>query len=150
MDQLTPSTYFLITFFTALLLYYFVPFPLSINVSLLQFIGIGLLLIALTLNTLAFQAFQKYATPYAPFKHAKTLITTGIFAHSRNPVYLALVIIQISFGFVLNSVLFFVSSMILFTLLNHTIIPNEEKMLNESFGDEYVEYKERVGRWILL
>jgi len=91
---------------------------------------------------------KSHATPHAPFEKATKLITIGIFKLSRNPVYLALIIVQVGFGFIVNSSWFFVTSTILFILLNHYIIPNEEKMLAESFGEEYGEYKGRVGRWV--
>jgi len=152
LSTLTPSTYFLITFTIALFLHFIFPIYLSdlITVNLLQAIGIILLLIALTFNTLAFRAFKAHATPHDPFSQASSLITTGIFKLSRNPVYLALILVEFAFGFIVDSGWFIGTSIVLFILLNHFIIPNEEKMLEESFEKEYREYKGRVGRWVRL
>jgi|GEM_PF-1888733 len=68
LSTLTPSTHFLITFLIAFILHFAFPIYLStfISVNLLQAIGIILLLIALTFNTLAFRAFNPTSTPKPP------------------------------------------------------------------------------------
>ncbi|MEA2029882.1 MAG: isoprenylcysteine carboxylmethyltransferase family protein [Campylobacterota bacterium] len=106
--------------------------------KLLQLIGIT------TINRLD----TKYPSLFKSNATNKAFITTGIFRFTRNPVYLALIIVQIGFGFIVDSGWFFVMVLMLFALLNHYIIPNEEKMLEESFGEEYWEYKGRVRRWV--
>jgi len=147
----TPSMHFLVAFSIAMALHVIAPLSLFfIDTTLLRFIGIVLLLVALILNTLALTAFKAHATPHAPFATPTALITTKIFAYSRNPVYLALVIVEVGFGFIVDSGWFFVMALMLFVSLNRYIIPNEERILQESFAEAYAEYKQRVGRWVSL
>lgn len=75
------------------------------------------------------------------------LITTGVFAFSRNPIYTA-------FGFVLSGQFFIYSSWILLVYiiagiwLFHRQVLLEEEFLKKHFGKEYIEYYKRVRRYI--
>lgn len=75
------------------------------------------------------------------------LINTGLFRHSRNPVYLGLIIQSLAvFLLILN-----LTTLILFVLLLADlilIISSEEKFLEKQFGKEYLSYKKKVRRFI--
>ena len=76
-----------------------------------------------------------------------TLITTGIFFYTRNPMYLGLLLIVIStlmfFGawFGLIVVCFFI------WYINTYQIQPEEEALQKLFGDQFTEYSKKVRRW---
>jgi len=73
------------------------------------------------------------------------LLTTGMFACSRNPIYSCwIVLILPAIGLICNNWLFFVSAaaMCAATLL---LVKEEEKQLLQVFGEEYNKYKNRVG-----
>ncbi|MCB1937072.1 MAG: isoprenylcysteine carboxylmethyltransferase family protein [Nitrosomonas sp.] len=94
--------------------------------------------------------FYKHNTTLNPLKPelASTLIKTGLYQYSRNPIYCGLVLILIGWGvYLLNlasifCVILFVSYLNLFQ-----IIP-EEKSLAYKFGNEFEMYKRSVNRWI--
>ena len=77
-----------------------------------------------------------------------TLITTGIFSITRNPMYLGLFFVTFStvlfFGswFVIIILMFFV-----WYITKFQIIPEEEAM-EKLFGVKYDEYRQKVRRWI--
>ena len=74
------------------------------------------------------------------------LVTTGIFSISRNPAFLAFDLTYL--GILL---MFFNFLLLIFTLfaavMLHLQILNEEKHLEEKFGEEYLRYKEKTGRY---
>jgi protein-S-isoprenylcysteine O-methyltransferase Ste14 len=73
------------------------------------------------------------------------LLTTGMFACSRNPIYSCwIVLILPAIGLICNNWLFFVSTVVMFaaTIL---LVKEEEKQLLQVFGEEYNKYKNRVG-----
>ncbi|MEM7291268.1 MAG: isoprenylcysteine carboxylmethyltransferase family protein, partial [Pseudomonadota bacterium] len=72
----------------------------------------------------------------------------GIYNFSRNPMYLGLSFVLTGFGLWLGNfaALFLVPCFVAY-ITRFQIIP-EEEILHEKFGTEYVEYCERVGRWI--
>lgn len=86
--------------------------------------------------------------PLNPEKSSK-LVEEGIYKFTRNPMYLGMAIILISFGVYLGNI-FNVINIILFVLYmnKYQIIP-EEKALTQLFGDEFIAYKSKVRRWLL-
>lgn len=80
-------------------------------------------------------------------KHPDKLITTGIFAYTRNPIYVA-------FGFVLLGEFLIQPHVILLIYviagiaLFHRQVLREEAFLREQYGEEYVTYAKRVRRYL--
>lgn len=85
--------------------------------------------------------------PHVPHK-TSSVVSTGIYRYSRNPMYLALVLLLLVEGLVLKnwSMLFVVWGFIVY--LNRFQITPEERALEIKFGQEYIDYKKRVRRWI--
>ena len=83
-----------------------------------------------------------------PPRETTVLVTSGMYRYSRNPMYLGLVLLTIAatifFGTWLGIVIV-VAFIFLLNLLQ--IIPEEEALL-DIFGEEYIEYKKKVRRWI--
>ncbi|MFA4960661.1 MAG: isoprenylcysteine carboxylmethyltransferase family protein [Candidatus Pacearchaeota archaeon] len=84
---------------------------------------------------------------YYIFYKETGLITKNVYAISRNPTYFfGFVAI---FGIVLMTLSWEIFVMlILLLVLTDRIVKNEEKFLKEKFGKKYLEYRERVRRWI--
>jgi len=77
----------------------------------------------------------------------KSLAKTGIFAYVRNPMYLGTPLIFIAFIFLTLSLISIVPLVITLFLFNH-MVKFEEKDLEKIFGQEYLEYKKKVPRWL--
>ena len=74
------------------------------------------------------------------------LITTGIFHISRNPAFLGFDLMYL--GILLMFFNFFLLLFSLFAgIMLHLQILNEEKFLEERFGEEYIKYKSKTGRY---
>lgn len=80
--------------------------------------------------------------------HAEGLVTSGIFSHCRNPLYVGNIGVAIGMGIASNSILFFsfITPMILFIYI--TIVAAEENFLRNKFGSEYDAYTGKVNRWL--
>ena len=76
------------------------------------------------------------------------LVISGPYARSRNPMMLAWTHIYVGIALVANSV-WIVALLALVILFTHFVdIPNEEQFLENQFGNEYVEYRRRVRRYL--
>lgn len=111
-------------------------------VGILLFLGVVLLSIALA------KAFKRHGTPPDPEKEATAIVDTGPFQFSRNPAYLAAVILQISLGFLFNNAWILVMTIPAIFVIHYVVVLREEAYLEDKFGDEYLAYKRRVRRWV--
>lgn len=75
------------------------------------------------------------------------LVTTRIFAWTRNPVYLAFDLLAVG-TLLLQGRLIFLLLAAVFVLMIHETICREERFLSEQYGDAYRDYCARVGRYV--
>ncbi|MGC4036400.1 MAG: isoprenylcysteine carboxylmethyltransferase family protein [Chitinophagaceae bacterium] len=80
--------------------------------------------------------------------YAEDLVTTGIFAHCRNPLYVGNILILAGLGIASNSIIFLAIFLPLFLFFYQCIVLAEENFLRGKFGEEYNAYCQRVNRWI--
>lgn len=78
--------------------------------------------------------------------YADRLVQEGIFAHSRNPMYLGNLLVIVGFALIHNSPWFYVVGLPFFFFAYLCIIATEESFLRRKFGDEYEAYCTRVNR----
>lgn len=148
--KLTPSALFIMTFILGLLLFWILPWHLTIYMEseTIRVTGIVILLLSFTINILAYREFKKYMTPHAPFVTPKVLIQKGIFTLSRNPVYLALVLAESGLAFIFNTPWLLFSALVLFILLDTMSVRDEEKVLKSVFKKDYEYYQQKTRRWL--
>jgi protein-S-isoprenylcysteine O-methyltransferase Ste14 len=80
--------------------------------------------------------------------YAEGLVTTGIFTHVRNPLYIGNVLMLWGAGVFANSLIFSIFIMPLFLYIYQCIILAEEEFLRSKFGLVFVDYTKKVNRWI--
>ena len=93
-------------------------------------------------------AFRKAATTIIPFEESSSLVVSGLYRYSRNPMYVGMVVILIGVAVLTGSVSPFVGPVLFVPILNARVIRHEEAMLEAQFGQAYRDYKSRVRRWI--
>ena len=97
-----------------------------------------------------FNMFKSYGEDPVPTSLTNRIIKTGIFAYTRNPIYLSFVLFFFSMFLVFENVMYFLSAIIIAFWLHHWVIKIEEEYLLENFSDEYERYKNSVKRWIFF
>jgi protein-S-isoprenylcysteine O-methyltransferase Ste14 len=112
-------------------------------------IPLGLLLIVITLVILYFslREFTKVNEDPVPTSPSNLIITNSIYAYSRNPMYLGLLILQIGLGMLLSVIHITFFALFTYLVLKYYVIIPEEKYLEEKFSEEYLSYKISVRRW---
>lgn len=110
--------------------------------------GIIPLMLGMTLNISADRAFKKIGTTVKPFEVSTTLVTSGVFRYSRNPMYLGMVMILTGVAFLLGALSPFIIIPIFAITMDRVFIVSEENMLDQRFGGKWQQYKENVRRWI--
>lgn len=80
--------------------------------------------------------------------YADDLVTEGIFAHCRNPLYVGNILIVAGLGLMSNSLLFNLIATPLFVFMYVAIVSAEEAFLRGKFGAAYDAYARDVNRWL--
>ena len=80
--------------------------------------------------------------------YAEQLVTTGIFNHCRNPLYVGNILMLLGVGVLSNSLLYVGVIMPLFLIIYQAIVLAEENFLRNKFGASFDQYCSRVNRWI--
>ena len=97
-----------------------------------------------------FNMFKSYDENPLPSSTTDRIIKTGIFAYTRNPIYLAIVMFLLSMFLVFENVMYFLSAVGLAIWLHNYVIKLEENSLLNKFSDEYGQYMKAVKRWIFF
>ena len=110
--------------------------------------GIVFLILAPTLAWSALVAMKTAGTNVNPAKPALTIVRGGPFRFTRNPMYLALCLLQVALGFFLNDWITLVFVVPLALIFHYGVILREERYLAAKFGEPYLELKREVRRWL--
>lgn len=149
-DKLTPLGWFLLLLLLGGALHLMLPWHFSAYTDLFyaRFFGIKALCVSGLINVVALRAFTKHGTPYAPDAKPAMLLEKGIFAISRNPVYLALVLAMVGLSGVLDAIWLLAAAAVLWLALDRRVIPREEATLLDTFGPDYETYRGVTRRWL--
>jgi protein-S-isoprenylcysteine O-methyltransferase Ste14 len=95
-------------------------------------------------------AFRRAKTTVNPMKpdSASSLVVTGIYGVTRNPMYLGLFVILIGWAIFLSNALGFVCLALFILYMNRFQIEPEERALAFLFGKDFAAYRSRVRRWL--
>jgi protein-S-isoprenylcysteine O-methyltransferase Ste14 len=102
----------------------------------------------LVLNGWFLKTIRKADVPLRTDKPVPRLTTEGPFRYSRNPSYLALVMIYAGIASLRNSLWVMLLLAPVVMVMQREVIGREESYLERTFGEEYLTYKVRVRRWV--
>ncbi|MGF1698016.1 isoprenylcysteine carboxylmethyltransferase family protein [Vibrio lamellibrachiae] len=94
-----------------------------------------------------FRRAQTTVNPVKP-ETASSIVDSGIFSYTRNPMYLGLFIFLFGIGYWQQNWISLAMSYSFVLYMNHFQIKPEERALEKIFGAEYMDYKQRVRRWV--
>ncbi len=92
--------------------------------------------------------FKKVDTAICPTSKSDYLVTSGIFRVTRNPMYLGMIAMLFAMAIFVGTLPFYLAGLAYFVIINNFFCPYEENKLAQSFGDSYLSYKSKVGRWL--
>ncbi|MFH4829852.1 methyltransferase family protein [Vibrio diabolicus] len=123
---------------------------LNISVPFVEVVVGGLTLLSGYMGIAGVYEFHKVKTTVNPVKPdtASSVVRTGVFAFSRNPMYMALLLLIIAIGLWWQHLSVVLCSVVFVSYMNRFQIKPEERVLERLFGEGYVDYKNHVRRWI--
>ena len=139
-----------IPFLVGVALQFVIPLSLSQGIvrQVLILAGIVLIIIGISFVILARREFAQYGQPTDPGHPTGKVVKTGVFALSRNPLYLGGSIFLLGIALLLNTLWAIVMLVLSIIICHYVLIIPEERYLARKFGDEYEEYIASVRRWL--
>lgn len=114
----------------------------------LHLVGILPLGAGFAVTVAAARHFRRVKTNIRPFRKPDRLVVDGLYAFTRNPMYLGLALMLLGAAVLFNDLFSFVFPVIFLLVANGWYINFEERAAAEQFGEAYEEYRRRVRRWI--
>lgn len=117
---------------------------------LLNLFGVFLIIVSPIIFFSSRNAFDAYEENPLPHTETDKIIKTGIYAYSRNPIYLSFVLFHFGMFLTFENIMNFLCSLGLFFWLNNYVIIEEEKYLSKKFEQEFSRYCQSVKKWIFF
>ncbi|WP_417418721.1 methyltransferase family protein [Hoeflea sp.] len=130
----------------AIILDFIVPWPLEFNG--IQTLGALLIVVAFGIDLWAMRTLHDSQTTILPNRGSSHLVAHGPFAYSRNPIYLANMLLLAGIGCLLMNAWFLLLAPIDGIMTYFLAIRREESHLLAKFGYQFEDYCRRVRRWI--
>lgn len=113
--------------------------------SMLGWVCVPLALVGLVVGR---RQFAKADAEIMTFNAPRNLVTEGLFAYSRNPMYFSMLLLLFGAALLAGHWAGLLFPLIFFIAANWWYIPFEERAADEVFGESYRQYRSRVRRWI--
>ena len=111
-------------------------------------LAIVFFVVSMALAGWAVLTFWNKHTTIDPSAKPNTLVVSGPYRLSRNPMYLGLLLLLLSYTFWQGIAVFFLAPLTFFLIMDKYVIPQEEKTVKQTIGGEYDLYRRSVRRWL--
>lgn len=145
--RMMPTTYFIILLLSSPGCHFVFPI-LRFIFPPYHYLGLGLIIFGIIINLWTDSLFKQKQTTVKPYEIPNIFVVSGPFKLSRHPMYLGMVSILLGAAIFLGSLIAFAFPLIFVMIMERRFIPLEEKNLEKKFGNQYIDYKKRVRRWI--
>ena len=121
-----------------------VPAPVRITLAIAITLLGGVFSIA---GVVSFRRAKTTVNPMKP-ERASSLVTSGIYTITRNPMYVGLLLVLVGWAVFLSSAVALAGPVAFFFYIGQFQIAPEERVLAKMFGSEYAEYQTKLRRWL--
>ena len=115
-----------------------------------RILSVSLWIIGAIVSGLGIVSFRRARTTVNPMKpdSASSLVTSGIYRRTRNPMYLGFLMVLLGWAVFLSNALAFLVLPAFIFYMNRFQIEPEENALHALFGRQFAAYRSRVRRWL--
>ena len=140
----------IVTLFFGLWIYFSKDYFFSFEYKFLGTLSYMCFLIGLIILILAVNSFKKQNTTVNPIKieNASSLVTSGVFEYSRNPMYLGMAMILFGLALMFNVIGGTLFTLLFTVYMTKFQIKPEEKVMEKLFGEDFLQYKQNVRMWL--
>ncbi len=110
--------------------------------------GTALIVLGLANDVWCALTLSRHSTTILPHRAVATLVTSGPYRFSRNPIYVSELVMTLGCGLLLRSPAIVLLIPMLFFALTKLAIEPEERHLREKFGEAFERFRARTPRWL--
>jgi protein-S-isoprenylcysteine O-methyltransferase Ste14 len=115
----------------------------------LAWIAGGVLLLAGLALLFSFEReFHRKQTAANPWRPTTAIATDGPYRLTRNPAYVGMALVYVGIALLAQALWVLVPLPLVLLVIDRGVIAREERYLERKFGQEYLDYKSRVRRWV--
>jgi len=144
---IAPPLLFVIPIVASLALEWLLPTSF-IHGSLRWVPGVLLTIAGIALSVGGFLTQKRAGTDPFPYHPSTRIVAHGPYRFSRNPIYFGFALLTLGLAILVNSAWMLLAVPIGLVLIDRLVITREERYLERKFGEEYLNYKRSVRRWI--
>lgn len=111
-------------------------------------LGALLVLLGIAVNIPAVLKFKANDENVIPWTGSETIIVSGVYRFTRNPMYLGMSLISLGIAIWAGSYAMVSTALLASVIIDRLVIVREEYYLEKRFGQSYADYKRQVRRWI--
>jgi protein-S-isoprenylcysteine O-methyltransferase Ste14 len=118
------------------------------SIGTTPWLALGMIVVAIAGLAYARVQFTRSDSEIMTFNVPKNLVTVGLFSISRNPMYLLMMLLVTACALLVDRWCGLLAPVVFFAAANWWYVPFEERAAAAAFGDRYLEYRQRVRRWL--
>lgn len=111
-------------------------------------VGAAVCIVAAFFLVPALGLFRRAGTRAEPWQPTTAIVTSGVYALTRNPMYVGMALAYAGIALLAGSLAALLMLPVAILVIQRGVILREEAYLSEKFGSEYLRYKTRVRRWL--
>jgi len=140
----------IVTLFFGLCIYYSQEYFQEFNLEFLTILSYISYITGLSILVWAVSLFKKQRTTVNPIKieNATSLVTSGVFKYSRNPMYLGMAMILFGLALMFNLIGGIIFTFLFTIYITKFQIRPEEEVMERFFGADFLKYKQNVRMWL--
>jgi len=117
-------------------------------VGLEQVIGLLFVVFGVGMSCFAAAIFQARETTKNPYGEPTAFVVQSPYTWTRNPMYLGLTTALFGLALFFSSIVMLAGPAVFFAVSDRIVIPREEETMERLFGKDYLDYTNRVRRWL--
>jgi len=111
-------------------------------------LGVLMVVAGVALNVGGFITQKRAGTDPIPFNPSTRIVAHGLYRFTRNPMYIGFALCTFGLAILVDSAWMLLAVPIGLILIDRIVVTREEHYLERKFGEEYLNYKRRVRRWV--
>ncbi len=143
-----PPLIYLLSILAGFLMQWLLPIKVLPTNTITIILGILLIVIGLTFLLGSVRLFKQADTAVNHNTLPTTLVTTGFYKYTRNPIYVGFTLFQMGLGLAFGNIWIWLTLIPALFFMTYKVIQREEAFLEGKFGQPYIEYKATVRRWL--